>query len=147
MICTFFGHSDINTDYKPYLEQIRFVINDLIVNKGVTTFYSGGHGHFDNICRDIIYELKSLYPYIRSYLVLSYIPKPDSTVNTMNYDGSLYLLKKRVPLRYAISKTNELMIDMSDYIISGVIYNWGGAFTACEYARRKKKKTILIIEK
>lgn len=142
--CCFFGHSSMN--YKPYAERIKSVITDLIENESVITFYSGGRGDFDCICRDIIYGLKKDYPHITSYLVLSYHPKTDSDINAANYDGTIYFLDRKVPLRFAISKTNEMMIDVSDFVISGVYYTWGGAYKSCEYARRKKKEIIRIIE-
>lgn len=145
MICSLFGHSKMN--YKPYREYIKSIIVDLIENKSINVFYSGGRGAFDCMCRDIIYGLKKDYPHIISYLVLSYHPKPNSYINSEHYDSTLYLLEERVPLRFAISKTNEKMIDESDYIISGVIYTWGGAYKSCEYARRKHKKVIKITKK
>lgn len=54
--CAFFGHRSF--DYEPYRDKIREKIVDLIENRGVTTFYSGGRGSFDVLCARTVWELK-----------------------------------------------------------------------------------------
>ena len=55
-----------------------------------------------------------------------------------------HTIRKALPC--AISYTNQAIVERVDYIISGVAYDWGGAWTACEYARRKKKIILNVIE-
>lgn len=76
-------------------------------------------------------------------MVLSYHPQQDFILPSC-FDDSVYLLDKKVPDRFAIYYTNRKMVDLSDYIISGVMLNTGGAASACNYAKSKKKEVISI---
>ncbi len=64
---------------QPYREKLLNIIIDLIENSGVTQFYSGFRGNYDEYCCNLIYELKHLYPQIKMTLVLSYIPEQKKT--------------------------------------------------------------------
>lgn len=139
----FFGHSKY--DYCPHKDQIKALIIDLIENRRATEFFNGFRGNFDRLCAEIVCELKKIYPSIRNIMVLSYHPDKDFRLPKF-FDESTYLLDKHVPPKFAISYTNQAMIDRADFIVSGVKYDWGGAWTACEYARRKKKIIIKLFE-
>lgn len=142
-ICCYFGHS--NYGYSDYFEIIKTTFKRLIEDEGITEFYGGGRGLFDSLCSHVIHELKSVYPHIRNYLILSYIPVSNSNFYLdEKYDGSIYMLEEKVLPRFAISKTNERMVDVSEVVVSGVLHTWGGAYTACKYAKRKKKRIISI---
>ena len=144
--CTFFGHRRYRYEWSR--EIIKNSIVDLIENYGVTQFYSGGRGEFDNLCASIVYELKAKYPVLKNTLVLSYLPKKKEEYGLPEkYDDSVYFLEKKVPPRFAIVKTNEEMVDRADFILSGVVYSHGGAYNACKYAQRKGKKIIFILRK
>lgn len=140
---TFFGHRDFN--YSPYKDKIEAIIIDLIENHGVTEFYNGFRGNFDGLCAEIVFDLKTRYPNIKNIMVLSYHNR-QNFVLPKYFDESVYLLEKRVPPQYAISYTNQEMIQRSDFIISGVCYHYGGAYTALEFARRKQKNILDIFE-
>ncbi len=139
----FFGHRDF--DYKLYREKIIDFICDLIENHGVIEFYNGFRGNFDILCAEIVCELKKKYLNLKNIMVLSYHPDKDFMLPKF-FDESTYLLEKRVPPKFAISYTNQAIINLVDFIISGVKYDWGGAWTACEYARKKKKIIINLFE-
>lgn len=145
LTCAFFGHRDI--DYFPYNEKIEEILVDLIENCGVTQFYSGYRGKFDELCAYLVWELKFQYPQIKNTLVLSYLPyKKSDFVLPKYFDDSVYLLEKKVPPRFAIPHTNRRMVDLADYIVSGVNHDHGGAFTACNYARNRGKTIISIYD-
>lgn len=57
---------------------------------------------------------------------------------------TLYLLEEYVPPRYAITRTNQCMVDLSDFVLTGVNGLSGGANTALEYAERKHKNIIYL---
>ncbi len=78
-------------------------------------------------------------------MVLSYHNR-QNFVLPKYFDESVYLLEKRVPLQYAIPYTNQEMILRSDFIISGVCYHYGRAYTARKFARRHKKIILDIFE-
>lgn len=62
------------------------------------------------------------------------------------FDDSVYLLEKQVPPKFAISETNKILVKKSDFIVSGVWHNWGGAYSAVEFAKRQGKTVIDVVE-
>ena len=62
------------------------------------------------------------------------------------FDGTVYLLEKRVPLKFSINHTNRKLVETADYIISGVTRAFGGAKTACDYAKRLYKTVFYVVE-
>ena len=134
-----------------YREKLLHIIIDLIENKGVTQFYSGFRGDFDVYCSHLILELKERYPYITNTMVFSYIPEapdePDYAFELPKcFDDSIYLLERKVPKRLAIIETNKCLVDKVDYIIAGVMLHGGGAYVALEYAYKRKKPIISVID-
>lgn len=59
-------------------------------------------------------------------------------------DSIIYPPLEKVPKRFCILKRNEWIIDHSDIIVFFVRYSYGGAHTALEYAKKKKKKIYNI---
>lgn len=51
-----------------------------------------------------------------------------------------------VPRKFAISKRNEWMVDVSDVVVSYVTHSWGGAAATAKYAMRKKKRILAYPE-
>ena len=143
--CAFFGHRHM--DVKQYREKLSETLKDLIENKGVTQFYSGFRGDFDVYCSYSIYELKEKYPQIKNTMVLSYIPETKDDFSLPKcFDDSVYLLERSVPKRLAIIETNKCLVDMVDFIVAGVITHCGGAYMACEYAYKRKKPIVSVID-
>ena len=142
--CCFLGHREY--PYENYKEDIELIIRLLIEQYSVRHFYCGGRGKFDNLCSDIVGELRKEYPRIKNTLVYSYMPPNTGFDLPEKYTDSVYFLEERVFPRLAILKTNEKMVEKSDFIFSGVKYSWGGAAKAQEYAY-KKQKTVLSLFK
>lgn len=147
--CAFFGHRHLNV--QQYKEKLLQIVVDLIENKGITQFYSGYRGDFDIYCSSLIFELKGRYPQIRNTMVLSYMPEiksdPDYAFTLPQcFDDSIYLLERSVPKRLAIIETNKCLVDMVDFVVAGVITHYGGAYMACEYAYKRKKSIISVID-
>ena len=140
--CAFFGHRSYN--YEPYKDKLKEIVVDLI-GRGVTDFYIGGRGFFDSLCAKTVHELKKEYPHIKSILVLSYIPDKNFQLSP-NYDESVYLLQKRVPYQYAILQTNREIVKIVNYVVSGVVYPWGGAKTACDYAKKLNRTMFNVVD-
>lgn len=142
--CTFFGHRD--EDYFPYGEKLERIIISLIEDCGLTQFYSGYRGEFERLCAYIVSRVREKYAYIRNTLVLSYYGQLSEPLPAL-FDDSVYLLgNSRVPPRFAIPRTNQKLVDISNYIVSGVNHDSGGAFTACNYAEKHGKLIITIYE-
>lgn len=134
-----------------YRDKLLSILVDLIENKGVTQFYSGFRGDFDRYCSRLAAELKVRYPQIVNTMVLSYLSlTPQSGGNAFVlptcFDDSVYLLERNVPKRFAIIETNKRLADTVDYVVAGVLTHCGGAYTACEYACKRNKTIISVID-
>lgn len=147
--CTFFGHRKMNV--LQYDEKLTNIVIDLIENKGVGQFYSGFRGDFDVYCSRLVHNMKKKYPHIKNTMILSYIPYSKAGAEyTFSlpdcFDDSIYILEKKVPPRLAIIETNKQLVDISDYIIAGLMFHGGGAYTACKYAYKRKKPIISVVD-
>ena len=142
MTVTFCGHRQIFGSERDRIKQKVYEETELLIKQGASEFLLGGYGAFDCLSADVVQELKSKYPHIKSILVIPYINK--RTYNEDLYDGSEYPPIEKTPRKYAILKRNEYMVNKCDVIIAYVEVDFGGAAKTLEYARRKKKKIILI---
>ena len=134
--CTFLGHKDCPFSIKPKLYD---VLEDLIKNKNVTTFYVGNHGNFDNIASSALFELKNKYEHIQYNIVLAYLPtNSNNIINSTMYPEGI----ETVPKRFAISWRNRFMISKSNYIICYIAHGYGGAYKFAKYALNQNKTII-----
>ncbi len=134
MTVTFCGHAEIaqSDNLRGWLIS---TIEPLIAD-GADTFYLGGYGAFDSLAAAVLRELKKTYPHIQIILVLAYLNR---NTDTSGYDSTFYPELEEVPPRFAISKRNERMVEMSDVVVAYVTHGWGGAAKTLEYAKRKRK--------
>ena len=137
-VCTFFGHADSPTNIK---KEIQKVIEDLILQKGVNTFYVGTNGNFDRMVQSVLIDLKKQYPNLECCTVLAYIPgiKPEFDFGYEKLESLYPDGLEKVPKRFAIDWRNKWMVQQSDYVISYVRHSFGGAAKYMELAKRKKK--------
>ncbi len=147
-ICSFFGHRDIivTSEIK---EALSNAIMDIIA-KGVTTFYFGGFGDFDELCHNTVSEIRKQNKHIKRIFCLSderhlRISKRPKYLDSDDYEEFIYL-----PLAYdywytRIYYRNCEMIDASEYV---VFYyrntERSGAYKAYQYAVKTKKKIIVL---
>ena len=82
-VCCFIGHRKI--DKTPKLrENLLNIIEDLIVNKSVSTFMFGSKSKFDDYCYELVTELKTKYSHIkRIYVRSAYEHIPDWYENSL----------------------------------------------------------------
>lgn len=142
MTVTFCGHAQV-TQTDDVRRWIIKTVEPLILD-GADTFYFGGYGAFDSLAAAVMRELKKTYPHIRLVLVLAYLNR---NVNAADYDYTLYPELEEVPPRFAISRRNERMVEISDAVVAYVTHDWGGAFKAFEYARRKRKAVFCFTKR
>jgi len=142
MTCTFFGHRSINDNISSELES---VLHDLIENENVNLFYVGNNGDFDMLVQKNLKHLKNIYPHIKCFTVIAYIPsscaKPEQNLDSIYPDGL-----ENTPPKFAISKRNKWMIDKSDYVVTYVKYSTGGAAKFKEFSEKEGKKIINIAD-
>ncbi|MBS5645615.1 MAG: hypothetical protein KHW46_07630 [Clostridiales bacterium] len=142
MKVTFFGHKNTPQEIQPKLEGI---LADLIENDGADTFYVGNQGCFDFMVRRTLQRLKKTYPHITYTVVLAYMPgvctghAPDGCPETIYPEGM-----ENTPLKFAIIKRNQWMIDQCDTVVTHVKYPFGGAARFKEFAEKKGKRVINI---
>lgn len=139
-VCTFFGHRSVSRET---LIPLTSTLIDLIENKSVDRFYVGNHGGFDRMVRAKLKELEKIYPHIEYKVVLAYVPTKKDEYE--DYSDTLYpSALDGVPHRARIVVRNEWMIKNSDYVVTCVERNIGGAAESKQKAERMGKKVINI---
>ena len=139
MTIAFCSHKDISN-----LSTVRAAVNELLrglVAEGADYFLLGGYGGFDSLAAHTVYDLKRDNPQIHSTLVIPYLNRD---YDTKLYDDSTYPPLEGVPLKFAISKRTERMVDQADIVVAYVKHSWGGAAATLRYAETKKKRIIRI---
>ena len=117
--CCFIGHRKINETDRLRAD-LYSKIEDLIINREVCNFLFGSRSDFNDLCFEIVTELKEKYPHIIRVYVRAEFPY-------INDDYRAYLLKKYedtyypehmvVAGRAAYVERNYEMIKNSDYCI------------------------------
>ena len=145
-VCTFAGHrevfsSSIEADIDCALEEIIQTDDDFI-------FYSGGMGEFDKMCSSAVRSIKRCHPKLDISLV-AVLPYMMNSVNTNRdyyetYFDDILIPAELADVHYkaAISRRNQWLVDHSDYLISYVYRDFGGAYTTLNYAARHGKEII-----
>lgn len=142
--CCAFGHRDVYENIIPHLEDAL----SLIIKQGCTVFYTGNRGRFDNIFSTAVRSQKCNYPEINLICVEPYMTKEIN--ESGDYLYSLYddiiIPSSIVGIHYkaAITARNNWMIDNSDTVLFYLRRNYGGAYSAKQYAEKKRKQIICI---
>lgn len=136
-VCTFFGHReycDLDTGV------LRDAVEELI-KKGVEIFYVGNQGSFDTMVYNCLKQLRKVYPHIRVWVVLAYLPTEKREGEDMS--DTMYPEIEGYP-KFAIERRNRWMIDASDYCLCYITHTWGGAYKFARLAKRSGKIVINI---
>lgn len=138
--CTFFGHKNTPEIIQPLIAN---TIKELITEHGVTTFYVGNQGGFDRLVYLTLKKLKKTYPKIKYYVVLAYLPTKNTNYEYIDFTDTVFPdCLTNVPPKFAIHRRNNYMIEKSDYVITYIKNNFGGASQFAEKAKRKNKTVI-----
>ena len=146
MIISFVGHSFVQSS-AVVKEMVKEQIRNCILNRESVICYLGGYGDFDNICASACNELKNEYSCIETVFVSPYLNEERNEKGRFGvgiYDSLIYPPIENVPIRYAILKRNEWMMENADLVIAYVKHNHGGAYKALCVAKRKKKLIVNI---
>ena len=142
--CFFIGHRDADERLLPRLE---LVVDRLIQEDGVRYFYVGGYGGFDRLAAAAVRRMKQKYPDITLMLVLPYHPAerpteaPEGFDRTYHPDGL-----ESTPKRYAIVRTNKIMVDACDWLVCYVRHGAGNSRKLLEYTQRRAARGLIQIE-
>lgn len=149
MIVTFCGHAQF-VRTQEYEKEI-FAFLEQKVGNGRADFYLGGYGEFDLFAYDCCKKYKENHPNVSLIFITPYITVEYQRNYLENrkeqYDGIIYPEIERRPLRYAITYRNKWMVEKADYVICGILRDWGGAYQTYQYAKRKKKYIFNITGK
>lgn len=122
MTVTFYGHSDfvVTKESAALLEAVLKALTE----EGARRFLCDTYGNFDGVCYCVLKELKKEYDginlvFVSPYLSIGKIVNQDY-VN--RYDETVFPPIERTPLKFAIVKRNECMVDNSDVVVAHVEY-------------------------
>ena len=143
MIITFCGHSSYlqNTDDE---KRLLHLIEEIACGRQIT-FYLGGYGNFDCFARECAQKYKATHNDSRIVFITPYINKwlnDRKELLEKDYDEVIYPELENTPLKFAIRKRNEWMIQKSDYVFAYVERHFGGAYNSLLYAYKHKKPYI-----
>ncbi|MBE7074630.1 MAG: hypothetical protein E7376_01450 [Clostridiales bacterium] len=130
--CCFIGHNRIKANFI-LKNSLKAFIEDLIVNKNITTFIFDGEGEFNYLCHEIVYELKQKYTYLTrvvycckyecAYLENEITEFKKDFLKYFNYDITKLGCEERFKEKtwtYGMAgsiRRNRAMIDNSNYCV------------------------------
>ena len=139
-MCTCFGHRETYKDFSRVLSEL---LEDLILNQGVVEFWTGGMGNFDGSFSAAVRGLKRKYPDIKLILIKPYFSNELNTNKEYyeyTYDDVVIPdVLAGVHPKSAITKRNRWMVENSDFVVTYVYRDFGGAYDAKKYALKLGK--------
>ena len=115
----FFGHRKID-ETEELKNNLRGIIENLIVNEKVDTFFFGSKSQFDDLCHKIVTELKEKYPHIKRIYVRSafqHIPDWYEDSLLQHYEDTYFPEHMENAGRASYVERNQEMINKSDFCI------------------------------
>ena len=148
--CCFFGHREIN-ETEELRSKLIELIEKLITEKKVDTFLLGSKSRFNDLCYELVTEIKEKYPHIKRIYVRAeypYISEHYKNYLLESYEDTYYPEKILKSGRAAYVERNYEMINKSEFCI--VYYDEPNAPTtrksgtkiALDYAIKKGKEII-----
>ena len=142
--CYFIGHREADEQLLP---RLKLTIAKLITEETVRYFYVGGYGGFDRIAATAVKHAKHKYPDTTLMLVLPYHPAERPITTPNGFDGTYYPDgPENTPRRYAIVRTNKIMVDTCDWLVCYVRHGASNSRNLLEYADRRANKGLIRIE-
>ena len=148
--CCFIGHREINVTDE-LKEKLRVVIECLIVDENIDTFLFGSKSQFDDLCYDIVTEIKKKYPHIKRIFVRAEYPYIDESYVAYllkSYEDTYFPKSVLGAGKASYVKRNCEMIENSRFCIVYYKEDYtpkgrkSGTKIALAYAVRKKKNII-----
>ena len=141
--CCAFGHRLLLMDVEKSLWE---ALEWLVKEQGVTVFYTGGMGEFDALFSRTVRALRRDNPYIRLVMVLPYLTQrlnADKAYYETQYDEILIpAVLDGVHPKAAIALRNRWIVDHSDFVVTAIQRDYGGAAEAVKYAKVHGKVVI-----
>lgn len=141
--CFFIGHRDALECLLPLVQETA---ERLIRQEGVTDFYVGSRGAFDHMAAKAVRRLMEIYPHVRLYRVLAYLPAQELEETSLGFTGTVFPEGlESVPRRFAIFRANRVMVDACDFLIAYAPRETGNARRVLDYARRRQGRGLLRV--
>ena len=138
--CCGFGHWVLLLDIE---KPLREVMERLVKEQGVTEFFTGGMGEFDELFARTVWSMERDDPRLRLVLVLPYLTRQIATKKAWyerQYSEILIPAElDGVHPKAAITLRNRWMVDHSDFIVAALRWDYGGAAEAARYAETRGK--------
>ena len=164
-VCAFFGHREIFGDVNVLYNKVKKVVERLII-QGCSTFLFGSKSSFNDLCYNVVTNLKYKYPHISRTMYTCfhelaikqeekiYIEKMKDTIVENSrikfFDDSKNINEAKGKMSYIIR--NRRMIDDSQYCIFYYLEDYlvikgrktSGTEIALNYAKKNNKQIIII---
>lgn len=128
---------------------LRRTLTDLIENRDVIRFLTGSIGEFDELFAKVVRSLRGLYPQIRLCLVVPYLTKrlnDQSDLLSTLYEEIIFPSElDGINKKAAIPMRNRWLVDNSDFVISAIHRDFGGAYEAVAYAAQRGVQIIKLL--
>lgn len=148
MFCCCFGHRELYLNIDEQLDQL---LKDIINKYHSVTFMTGNMGATDRKFISAVVRFRKKYPAVKLLLIMPYLTTDLNKFK--DYYENLYddiLVPDELMgehYKSAIEKRNRWMVDKSDIIIDCTYRDFGGAYKAVKYAKRKGKIIVKIAKK
>ena len=116
--CCFFGHRKI--EKTSYLKTTLYNTVRELITSGITTFYFGSKSQFDDLCYDIVSELKEEFPNIQRIYVRAqnpYLSEHYYEFLLKSYEDTYYPLEILNSGKAAYVERNFEMIDKCSFCV------------------------------
>ena len=148
---SFFGHRNVN-QLNFAIEQLERIIPILLKTNEYVEFLVGDKGDFDLLVSATIKTAQKKYDYGNSELVLV-LPyfTADYRENIESYERyfdrvEICAESAGIHFKRTYQVRNQAVVDRSDMVICCIEHNSGGAFQAVQYAKKKNKKVVNLID-
>ena len=152
LVCCFIGHRKIN-ETEDLKIRLWDLIENLIINKNVTTFLLGSKSEFNELCVNLLIQAKEKYPHIKRVYVRAeypYISENYKKYLLESYEDTYYPENIINSGKAAYVERNYEMIDKSHFCI--LYYSKDNVYTprksgtkiALTCAKKRGKKIINV---
>ncbi len=163
--CCFFGHRKI-AETEELKNRLCGIVENLIINENVDTFFFGSKSEFDSLCLKTVTELREKYPRIKRIYVRSafqHIPDWYEDSLLKHYEGTYFPEHMENTGRASYVERNQEMINRSKFCVVYYDENYlpprrrnsrrdlfdyqprSGTKLAYEYAERKNRSIINLL--
>ena len=151
-VCCFIGHRTIN-ETEELKSRLLGIIENLILSQKVDTFLFGSKSRFDDLCLELVTEIKGKYPHVKRVYVRAEYPYINDRYKSYllkSYDDTYFPEKIISARKAAYVERNCEMIDKSQFCV--IYYNEqnlpvtrkSGTKIALDYALKREKQIIQI---